>query len=100
MLCDIARMGTVCIHHKNPQIPRTVGGEGESLSASRPRRTSAQSLACRQPLQPRPVSAHHGDYHTAGDDPEKSNIKKMKLFTQVVLVVLWELANADDSPRR
>jgi hypothetical protein len=41
----------------------------------------------------------HPDYHTANDDPEKCNITKMKLITQVCIVFLYEIANSKKSPR-
>ena len=41
----------------------------------------------------------HGDYHTDGDDPEKSNVIKMKLITLVCLVFLDEVANGEN-PRK
>lgn len=41
----------------------------------------------------------HADYHTANDDPERCNITKMKLITQVCIVFLYEIANAKKSPR-
>lgn len=41
----------------------------------------------------------HADYHTANDDPERCNITKMKLITQVCIVFLYEIANSKKSPR-
>ena len=42
---------------------------------------------------------NHGDYHTANDDPDRSNLIKVKLITQVCIVFLYDIANADESPR-
>ncbi len=41
----------------------------------------------------------HADYHTANDTPDKANLTKIKLITQVCLVFLYDIANAETSPR-
>jgi aminopeptidase YwaD len=41
----------------------------------------------------------HPDYHTSNDTPDRCNLTKMKLITQVCIVFLYQIANSKKSPR-